>query len=258
MRYANIMGELLGITGAIGSGKTTFADCLMKIEPSHAFYDTSMLVAEVADVFNKALKAELVYDTANQPIEIANQVLIWLPDAMSEILHYDVVWNQLAITKHQALARPEHYEKLLLYLTQTEKKPKILDKPITPRNKGDYRALLQWLGNYLVVKVSKTIWYDEIMRRIDLRDSDKNMVLVAGVRYPSDAEVVRAHGGQIIGVERPGIESQATDATEVERRNIKPDIVVSNNGSLTELEQLAEAVWRDIGAGVRYATYTAN
>jgi hypothetical protein len=258
MRYANTMGELLGITGAIGSGKTTFADCLMKIEPSHAFYDTSLLVAEVADVFNKALKAELAYDTANKPLDIANQVLIWLPDAISEILHQDVVWNQLAITTHHALARPEHYDKLLVYLKQTEKKPKLLDKPITPRNKSDYRALLQWLGNYLVVKVSKTIWYDELMRRATLRDQDKNMVLIAGVRYPSDAEVVRTHGGIVIDIERPGAQSPATDATESERQNIKPDIIVINNGSLANLDHVAETVWRDIGAGIRYATYRAT
>lgn len=252
------MGELLGITGAIGSGKTTLAGCLAKAEPDHATYETGQVIAEVADAFNQALKAELAYETSNNPIDLANQVLIWLPDALSEHLHHDVVWNQLAITKHQTLVRPELYQKLFAYLAQAKASPQLLEHRLTPQNKKDYRALLQWLGGYLVGKVSKTIWLGEILRRVELRDNDKRLVVIIGLRYPSDAEVVRAHGGRVIAITRPGAKKPERDVTEDQRAAIKADIVVHNNGSPEDLQILAETIWRDIGIGKPRPLYRAK
>lgn len=251
------MGKLLGITGAIGSGKSTFAELLAAAEPDHAIYESRTLVTEIANAFNKALKAELTYETVNQPLALANQVLIWLPDAIAESLHHDVVWNQLTITKHHTLAHPDYFDKLWRYFKQVEQAPKLLDKEITAKNKAAYRDLLQWLGNYLVVKISKTIWYDEIMRRIELHDKARKMVVVTGLRYPSDAEVVRTHGGIVIGMKRPEITEVANDPTEAQRHSIEPDIAVLNNGDLPHLQQLAQIIWHDIGAGTRQATYRA-
>ena len=251
------MGELLGITGAIGSGKTTFADCLVKVVPDHAQYETWHIVAEIAAAFNKALKAELRFETTHDNIELVNQVLIWLPEAISEHLHHDVVWNQLAFNKHSTLAHPELYEKLFAYLELVHKKPAMLNKDLTAKNKEDYRSLLQWLGGYLVVKLSKTIWYDELMRRIEMHNADKSLVIISGVRYPSDAEIIRMHGGRVIGIERPGTKVVNHDVTEAERRNIKPDIKIINNGRTTDLKLAAEAMWNDICSGNPKAVYRA-
>lgn len=251
------MGELLGITGAIGSGKSTFAACLATTTPSHSHYETWYVIAEVADTFNKALKAEMAFETAKDHIELANQVLIWLPDAISEALHHDVVWNQLAITKHDTLTRPELYEKLLAYLAIVQVKRRLLDTPLTDATKEQFRTLLQWLGGYLVAKISKTIWYDEILRRIDLRDATTSLVTIGGVRYPSDAQVVRAHGGKIVAVERPDAKLRGHDITEAERGGIKPDIIVLNNGTPEQLQVLAEKLMNDLQAGSAKLHYNA-
>jgi hypothetical protein len=252
------MGTLIGITGPIGSGKSTFADCLADMEPSHAQYESWHVVSEIATAFNAALKAELAYETTDNDIDLTNQVLIWLPEAISEHLHHDVVWNQLAFTKHDTLTKPDLYKKLFIYLAAVKKKPALLDTPITAETKETFRPLLQWLGHYLVTSISKTIWYDEIVRRIQLRDATTSLVIVSGVRYPSDAEVIRAHGGYIVAIERPNASPHNSDSTEARRHEIKPDSRVVNNGSIEQLQAVAESLWNDTAAGKLATVYTAS
>jgi energy-coupling factor transporter ATP-binding protein EcfA2 len=251
------MGELIGITGAIGSGKSTFAACLATTTPSHAHYESWYVIAEIADAFNKALKAELAYETTGDHIELANQVLIWLPDAISECLHQDVVWSQLAIRKQDTMAHPELYEKLLAYLAIVQVKRELLDIPLTDETKEQFRTLLQWLGGYFVAKLSKTIWYAEILRRIDARDATTSLVTIGGVRYPSDAQAVRDHGGKIIVVERPDAKLRGHDITEAERHAIAPDITVVNNGTPEQLQVIAEELMNDLQAGKPKQRYSA-
>lgn len=251
------MGELLGMTGAIGSGKTTFASLLAGTTSDHAHYETWHVVAELATVFNQALKAELAYETTTDALELANQVLIWLPDAISEHLHHDVVWNQLAIAKHDTLQRPELYEKLFAYMGIASKNRALLDTSLTAENKEQFRPLLQWLGGYLIAKLSRTIWYDEIIRRIQLRDPTTSLVVIGGVRHTSEAQVVRANGGRVVAIERPGNQASAPDVTEAERDSIKPDITVVNNGTLEQLRIVAENLANDLASGAPKKRYSA-
>jgi len=253
---------LIGITGAIGSGKSTLAKALATHEPGSSLYETFQLVAEIGDAFNQALKAELAFATARNDTELINQALIWLPDAINEKLNHDVSWSQLAIKRHSTLVHPALYRRLFLYLKQVHTTPKILDKPITASNKTTYRLLLQWLGAYLVAKARRTIWYDELLRRINKKDAKKKLVIVCGVRYPTDAFLIRKAGGKVIGVRRPGILPKVTDVTEVRRHLIKPDCVVVNNGKLKDLTKVAAALWHDItangGLKHRYAAVKAT
>lgn len=251
------MGQILGITGMIGSGKSTFASLLCNIEPSHATYESGELIAEVAEDFNRALSGELAFETTSNNIELTNQALIWFIEAISEKLHYEATWNQLAITKHQLAARPELFEKLFAYIETAKNNPSILDKRITANNKATYRPLLQWLGGYLVAKTSNTIWYDEIFRRIALHDQDKKLVIIGGLRYPSDALSVRENNGLIVGIERANHEADTTDVTESARSEIKPDVIVSNNGTLQQLESLATEFANDLITGKLKPEYIA-
>lgn len=251
-----VMSELLGITGAIGSGKTTFAAYLGDAVEDHAHYETWQVVAQIASTFNQALLAELAYETTESDLELANQVLIWLPDAISENLHHDVVWNQLAITAHDTRSHPEQHHKLFDYIKMARKNPAILSVQLTTENKDLYRPILQWLGSYLVVKLSKTIWYDELLRRIQLRNPTTSLVTIGGVRYASDAASVRQAGGKIIKVSRPG-EAKSNDITGSELAIITPDITVKNDGTLAQLETLAETLVNDLASGNPQKIYNA-
>lgn len=243
------MSILLGVTGAIGSGKSTFATFLAEAEPSHAIYETWHVVGEIATAFNQALKAELEFEISKNDLELANQALIWLPEAISDQLHFNLVWNQLAITKRDNLENPALYKKLWVYLRAARENPKILDTIITAENKETYRPILQWIGGYLVAKASKTIWYSEILRRIDLHEKGTNLIIINGVRYPSDAEIVRKHGGKIVQITRGDNEGDKTDPTEATRDEIKPDITVVNNGTLGQFEKIAIDLINDLATG---------
>ncbi len=250
------MGELLGITGAIGSGKTTLAQFLGETVENHVIYETNVPIIEVANRFNQLLEAELNFETTDDDAEMVNQALIWMPDVITEHLHHETTWNHLAITPKDMRAHPELYEKLLAYLALVRKNHAIVEQTITTENKQSYRDLLQWLGGYFVAKISPTIWYDELFRRIELHDSQRSLVIINGVRYISDVAMVRQHGGRIVQVTRPKTPTQ-NDITEAEINKIEPDIIVVNNGSFADLQKLAENLWNDIAAGKPQKTYTA-
>jgi hypothetical protein len=240
------MATILGITGAIGSGKTTISNFLAELEPQHAVYESGQVIAELADAFNQALTSELSFGIPTSDTELVNQTLIWFTEAINEQLHQDVTWNQLALTRHRLAVHEQHYEKLFAYLRDVRTTPDIATQTITKENKAAYRALLQWLGGYLVITISKTIWFDEIFRRVDLYDADKRLVIINGLRYPSDAETVSSRGGLIVEVTRPNLQSDTKDVTEAERSKIHPDTILINSGALEELKNITEKLWLDV------------
>lgn len=252
------MGELIGITGKIGSGKSTFAEYLGEVVEDHAIYETSGIIIEVANSFNQLLEAELNYALAEDKIELTNQALIWMPDIINQVLHHNVTWTQIAINPKDVRVHPEIYEKLFKYLEQILADNKIAELTITQKNKRDYRYLLQWLGAYFVAKISKTIWYDEILRRIDLHDPQTSLVIINGVRYKSDAACVSDRGGRVISIARSSEVADANDPTETEQSLIDADITVYNNGTLKQLQRTAENLWDDIASGNPKSQYGAK
>lgn len=239
------MATILGITGAIGSGKSTFSEFLAAAEPHAAIYESREIITEVAEQFNKALASELHFEVADDDAEVINQAMIWLTELINEQLHVEVTWTQLALTKHRLAMHPEFYEKLFVHLKNLREQPALANARITKANKEQFRPLLQWLGGYLVAAVSKTIWFDEIFRRIDRYDMDKKLIIINGLRYPADAEMVRSNSGLIIGLERPGQDAELTDVTEASRNQIKPDCIVYNTGTLPQLKATAQQLVED-------------
>lgn len=252
-----VMAELIGITGAIGSGKSTVAELLGQLVQNHAHYEMSGPIIEVANRFNQLLEAELNFETTDEDIELVNQVLIWMPDVVNEHLHHDVTWTQLALIAKDMRVHPELYEKLLIYMTKVHGDHTLVEHTITSKNKNNYRELLQWIGGYFIAKISPTIWTDEVFRRIDLHEQFRDLVLFGGIRYLSDAESVRQHAGRIIKVTRPSEVQPGGDVTEAERGKIDADITVINNGTLEQLQLLLETVWNDIAAGTPKKEYSA-
>jgi energy-coupling factor transporter ATP-binding protein EcfA2 len=253
-----VMAELIGITGAIGSGKSTVAEFLGQLVQNHAHYEMSGPIVEVANRFNQLLEAELNFETTDTDIELVNQVLIWIPDVISEHLHRDVTWTQLAINPKDMRIHPELYEKLLIYIARVRENPAVAEKTITTENKNDYRDLLQWIGGYFMTKISPIVWTEEVFRRIDIHEQFRELILFSGIRSLSNAESVRQHKGRILRVTRPDEQKVVNDITEAERDQIMPDITVVNNGSLAQLQLVLENVWNDIAAGKPKKEYKAK
>ncbi len=247
---------ILGITGSIGHGKSSLAEAFAGVEPQSVHLESFEVIAEVIN----AWQARTPILPGPHDIETLNQWVQLLPDVLTQTVHVSVDPAQLALKLDDISAHSELYEKLFLYLRTGQQHPELLHATISSENKYLYRPLLQWLGGYLVAKVDPGIWYRELMRRTsDAKAQGTKLSTIGGVRYPSDAEIVRTGGGHIIAINRPLLVDQDTrDPTERERKKIKPDSTVVNNAGLSELAACARQIFADLQLGKLHKQYVAS
>jgi hypothetical protein len=76
------------------------------------------------------------------------------------------------------------------------------------------------------------------------------LCLVGGLRYPTDAAILRGAGAIIVKVYRPGhLQSDMLDPTERERQNIQVDCTIMSNGSVADVKEFARRFYADLQAG---------
>ncbi len=244
---------ILGMTGPIGHGKSTFAKALTELEPTTAHFESSMIIAEVANELQAALHE--VPDPYN--IDSLNNWLKFLPAILLEIVHTRCPFEQIKLDQSLVEQHPIEYQKLILHVENMIRKPEIQHETITKTNKETFRPLLQWLGGYLVEKVDQGIWYNEIVRRVhDSGSKGAKMCIVGGLRYPSDAAILRSAGGLIIKIYRPGhLQSDMLDPTERERQNIKVDCTIMSDGTIEDIQRFAPKFLEDLSNNQLQASY---
>jgi hypothetical protein len=247
---------IIGITGGIGHGKSTLAEAFGRVEPRSKHLESFELIAEVVNAWHMRTTAP------PNPHELSqvNDWLNLLPEILEQVVHQHVDPATLQFGIGDIGAQPEFYEKLFTHLQNVQKRPDLLTGRLTNINKADYRAILQWLGGYLVVKVDSGIWYKELMRRAAQAAAEgMQLCTIGGLRYPSDADIVHAGGGYILVVHRPLMSEQdLTDPTERERYKIQPDITVVNNAGVQELVTCAQSIYTDIKLGKLQSKYVAS
>ncbi len=234
---------LIGMTGPIGHGKSTFASALMKIEPNTEHLESSLIIAQVANGLHQALQG--VPTEGN--IDFLNEWLTALPPILLKVVHTPVSYEQIKIKQSDINEHPVEYEKLFLHVKNIIRNPMLAQTVITDENKESYRPFLQWLGGYLVTRVDPTIWYNEIIRRVfEAEAKGRKLCIVGGLRFPTDAQLIKQAGGFVIKVYRPGhLQNDILDPTERERDNIRYDSTVVSNGTVADLEECAKAVYQD-------------
>jgi len=232
---------IVGLTGSIGSGKTTFADFLSGHDKSAAHWESWQLIAEVAN----ALRRSSTTHPAPTDLAAINTWLEPLLAILKRVCHKVASFEAIELTEAGLASAPQNYDKLLEYLAAMQAKPALQKLTITEDNKETFRNILQWLGGYLVKTVGAGIWYDEIIRRIQASDG-LVLATVSGVRFPGDARRIKLAGGSILEIQRPDIAiKDLQDLTERERSLIKPDAIIQNDGSLEQLERCASQVRKD-------------
>jgi len=247
---------LVGMTGPIGHGKTTFAEALKTAEPNSEKIETSDVISEVVEALNQQTKSlPLVND-----LRSINKWLEALPPIISRVLHQRIDWQQLKLTNSAVASNPGDYAKLFEYITNLHDKPQLLQQTINEFNKKDYRNIQQWLGGYLVTHVDTDIWYNEILRRSKLADKKGlRLYIIGGVRFLSDAAYVHRAGGIIVSINRPNIALRdIDDPTERERSQIITDTTVLNDASVEQLLVVARRLWLDIQANQLQPQYRAS
>jgi len=235
---------IIGMTGPIGHGKSTFAKAIKELEPSTEHLESSMVVAEIANALH--------YDLTDIPdpydINSLNDWLKSLPAILLEHLHVRCTYGQIKLDADSIAQHPIEYQKLILHVENLKRTPDLAKHDINRNNKETYRPFLQWLGGYLIKKISQTIWYDEIVKRIHIAEHEGYKIcIVGGLRFPTDAASIRRVGGIIIKVYRPAhLQNDMMDPTERERDNIDPDCVVMSNGTIKDIEKCAKIVLSDL------------
>lgn len=230
---------------------------LRKIEPQSLSYESSGIISEVLDKAHEALTEPFPSDRH----DLANELLAKLPPILKDVVRLDVSAEQLRFSKQEALDDPAKYNKLLQHAARLQQMPDLAKQAVTPETKQYYRPGLQGIGGYLVSKVSETIWYDEIIKRsYEDRTSETRLITVCGLRFPSDAEVVRKAGGKIIEVFRPDApEPDIVDPTEAYRKLINSDTRIVSNGDVdNDLYAVGKAVYSDLVNGTLKPIYIAD
>lgn len=244
---------LLGMTGPIGHGKTTFADALAEIEPTTIHMETSMIVAEVANAMHAALRdIPDPYD-----IEALNNWLRSLPAILLETVHAHTNFEQIKLVQSAIEQHPIEYQKLILHVEGLHRQPQLIKQDITRENKESYRPFLQWLGGYLVEKVDKGIWWNEMIRRVHVAQQKGCQLFIAGaIRYPTDAAILRQAGGRVIKVYRPGhLQNDMLDPTEREREDVEADSTIMSNGTIDDVKNCAIQFLEDVRTDQLKSTY---
>lgn len=244
---------ILGMTGPIGHGKTTFAETLTELEPSTVHFESSLIIAEVGNAMQAALTD--IPDPYN--VERLNNWLRALPSILLEITHVHCTFEQVKLDQMAMEEHPIEFQKLILHVENLQRKPELMRQQITKANKESYRPFLQWLGGYLVQRIDSGIWYNEIVRRIRQASSaGAQLCIVGGLRYPTDAAILRTAGALIIKVYRPGhLQSDLMDPTERERQNIQVDCTIMSNGTLADVKRLTPVFYADLKANKLSAIY---
>jgi len=237
---------IFGMTGPIGHGKSTFAKAIKELEPSTVRFESSMVIAEVANALHAATQTIPTRDD----IQSINEWLKPLPEIIAEVVHVKCTFYQVQVQLADVQRHPIEYEKLFLHIENLTRNPGLIKQPITPENKETYRPILQWLGGYLVKKLEPSIWYSEIIRRTQEAMAEGTKIcIVGGLRFPTDAELIKKVQGTIIKVYRPDhLQFDALDPTERERDNIPADCTVVNNGTIDDMKTCAHKILEDIAA----------
>jgi hypothetical protein len=244
---------IVGVTGSIGHGKTTLAEYLAVAAPTHRHFETSDLINEVANDLRSANKSS----PSSGDLIAINDWLLPLQAILTKRVNVTLTSADLVLTPDRLAASPENYQKLFEYLDAMQAEPELQHTIIDAANKGSFRSLQQWLGGYLA-GLHDGIWYEEILQRVQALSATE-LITIGGVRYPSDARIIRESGGSIVAVMRSELSDRdTTDLTERHRSQIIPDSVVYNDATLNQLATCARALYDDLRSHTLQREYRAT
>lgn len=107
----------------------------------------------------------------------------------------------------------------------------------------EVRRLLQEIGTVYRNEVNPNAWVDPVIIEAEEHRYEGVPVAITDVRFPNEVEAIRASGGLVVRVERPGLLEDAASLhiSETALDSEPADHVIVNDGSL---EDLADAVNR--------------
>jgi hypothetical protein len=218
---------LIGFAGKAASGKTTAAHFLKNILPGETLIIPMAMVLrdEVEDFLRRSGAAEhvpLVYGSQEDKVRVFQvdtaRALTACPD-----------WAHFLVEHRDLQDQPGH-------------------SAVT------VRRLLQWWGTEYRRAQDPDYWTKAWGRKVEQYDLSRVHILVDDVRFMNELQVIRAHGGLIVKIERPGFLGANSHASETSLDDFSEwDAIVVNDGTLAAFEgkigQLAVALLESSVAG---------
>lgn len=88
--------------------------------------------------------------------------------------------------------------------------------------------------------VHPKLWILMAQRRWDAAKAATQSLVITDVRFANEADWIRSQGGQVIGLDRPGIEVVSAHASEQFGLSSLADLVIYNNDTIDMLEHLID------------------
>lgn len=108
----------------------------------------------------------------------------------------------------------------------------------------DVRAYLQRLGTEVGRNLlGENTWVNAAERQIEQHTADGSNVILTGVRFPNEVEMIRRQGGELWWVERPSLVNADASATHSSENSVTRedfDRVIFNDGTLIDLYETVD------------------
>lgn len=249
--------QIIGITGAIGHGKTSLAKSFLRQVKGSKHTESSYLISRVANELNKH------YLTSQPRIDDLASINAWLsnlPDILRDVAHYEKEIPPIRVEQQHLLDKDPDFQKLGEYIRTVTENHALIAQDITEDNKESYRPILQWLGGYVTKHISPTLWYDELLRLGNQVEAEGcPLFVIGGVRFPSDGQVIHNAGGKVVAIERPNMKHQdKNDPSEAYRAMVPVDTTIFNDGALGALDHVVITVWKDLQNDDLQSRYQAS
>jgi len=106
---------------------------------------------------------------------------------------------------------------------------------------ADYRRLLQAMGTDVGRNmIDEDVWINMMFREVGEWRAAGYSVAVTGLRFPNELERIRAGGGRLVWVERPGVGPVNDHDSERSVTSRDYDYIVQNDGTLADLHDRAQ------------------
>ena len=207
---------IIGFAGKAATGKTTAARHLAEVlDVPVKIVPMAMMLRDEVETFLRHVGAEdhvpLLYG------DQADKVRIFYVEEKRAV-HFCPQWSQFVAANRDIQDR-------------------------TGQSAVTVRRILQWWGTEYRRAQDPDYWTKAWDRKVAEFDLDQILVLVDDVRFGNELDMIRAHGGLIVKIERPGFEGANQHSSETSLDDYAAwDGVIVNDGSLAEFQRKAERV----------------
>jgi hypothetical protein len=205
--------HIIGLTGPAGCGKDTVAQLLAAhLGFSHLDF-AGALRAEVCEAFG--IDGSLLTNRATKETPTAALALL----CCASLGFVGAV-----------IARIKHLPDALTHVMEAPRSP---------------RQIMQWWGtDFRRLHCGDAYWTRPVTGRIHTQQQAHQWRhVVSDVRFPNEADAIRALGGVIWQVKRPGLLLDTSHISEVDGSQFKPDAIISNRHDIRHLQAVVMGEW---------------